>query len=82
MSTRWPVLIAVDCLESAVFNGTDPTLYVVAVTALVQDTTAAVINFEVDLTATLNGKLTEIVALLVSIINVSTSPPRSLIQGD
>ncbi|QRV80111.1 hypothetical protein RhiJN_08126 [Ceratobasidium sp. AG-Ba] len=58
-------------IEAAVFNGTDPTQYVVAITALIQDTTAAVIKLEVDLTALLNGKLTEIVALLVAIINTT-----------
>ncbi|KAG9123146.1 hypothetical protein FRC07_000184 [Ceratobasidium sp. 392] len=58
-------------MEAAVFNGSDPTQYVVAMTALLQDTTAAAIKLEVDLTATLNGKLTEIVALLVAIINTT-----------
>ncbi|QRV94603.1 hypothetical protein RhiJN_22621 [Ceratobasidium sp. AG-Ba] len=58
-------------IEAAVFNGTDPTEYLIAVTAAIQDTVATVIKFEVDLTATLNGKLTEIVALLVAIINTT-----------
>ncbi|KAG9095017.1 hypothetical protein FRC07_011164 [Ceratobasidium sp. 392] len=58
-------------IEEAVFNGTDPTQYVVAVTAAIQDTTAVIIKLEVDLTATLNGKLTEIVALLTAIINTT-----------
>lgn len=66
-------------LEGAVFNGTDPTQFVVAITALIQETTAAVIKLEVDLTAYLNGKVPEIVALLVVIINVSSSSLASLL---
>ena len=63
-----------------------------AITALIQDTTAAAIKLEVDLTATLNGKLTEIVALLAIIINVRrfsqepcprqlTSSPQVTVKG-
>ncbi|KAF8602945.1 hypothetical protein BDV93DRAFT_581071 [Ceratobasidium sp. AG-I] len=72
-------------IESAIFNGTDPTQHVVATTALIQGTTAAIIKLEVDLTATLNGKLTEIVALLVAIINASSGAtnmsPQTAVKG-
>ncbi|KAF8604853.1 hypothetical protein BDV93DRAFT_555282 [Ceratobasidium sp. AG-I] len=65
------VELNVGYIESAIFNGTDPTQHVVTIMALIQETTAAVIKLEVNLTATLNGKFTEIVALLVVIINAA-----------
>ncbi|KAG8713366.1 hypothetical protein FRC09_018802 [Ceratobasidium sp. 395] len=58
-------------VEGSVFNGTDPTQYVLAITVLITDTVAALIKLEVDTTSTLNGKLTEIVALLVAVINTT-----------
>ncbi|KAG8712515.1 hypothetical protein FRC09_019781 [Ceratobasidium sp. 395] len=57
--------------EAAVFNGTDPTQYVVAVTATIQDCVAAVIKLEQDATGTINAKATEVAALLAAIINTT-----------
>ncbi|KAG8783762.1 hypothetical protein FRC12_019378 [Ceratobasidium sp. 428] len=58
-------------IEEAVFNGTDPTQYVVAMTAVIQDTVVAVIKLEMDLTGTINSKTTETAALLAAIINTT-----------